>query len=453
MFHHLKASFRGDGFRARAMRSSAIVVFGFGTSNVLRLASNLLLTRLLFPEAFGLMSLVYVFVTGLHLFSDVGLNLSIVQNKRGDDPSFLNTVWSIQILRGALLWLGACLLAYPVSLVYAEPRLAMLLPVVGFTACIQGFTTTNAGLADRNLQIGTRVMTDLVSQVATLVVTMLGAWLTGSVWSLVAGAVFGAFLKVFLQNNLLKGPKNSWHLDPALVGEILHFGKYIFLGSVAGFLINQGDRAILGGFVSLTDLGIFTVGLMFALVPSELARSMGGQIILPLFSKFPPSAGPDNRSKIFRARRLVNLSMVCASGFLSLVSIPMVDFLYDSRYHDAGPILALLGFTVTAQIATANYDGSYLGAGDSRQHFRLVLIQAVVQVAVSLLLISHFGILGAIFTLCVSELFLYPFKARAAYRYQSWDPKTDLLALAIGWGCAALGIWMWHADIMSFVMA
>lgn len=82
----LKDFLTGDGTRARALRSSAILVFGFGSSNILRLASNLVLARLLFPEAFGLMSLVYVFLIGLAMFSDLGLNLSIIQNKRGEEP-------------------------------------------------------------------------------------------------------------------------------------------------------------------------------------------------------------------------------------------------------------------------------------------------------------------------------------------------------------------------------
>ena len=54
----LNAKFSGDGLGARIMRSAALTVFGFGASQALRLASNLILTRLLFPEAFGVMVLV-----------------------------------------------------------------------------------------------------------------------------------------------------------------------------------------------------------------------------------------------------------------------------------------------------------------------------------------------------------------------------------------------------------
>ncbi|MBN8842307.1 MAG: oligosaccharide flippase family protein [Sphingomonadales bacterium] len=440
---------KGDGTRARALRSSAILVFGFGSSNVLRLASNLVLARLLFPEAFGLMSLVYVFLTGLAMFSDLGLNLSIIQNKRGEEPEFLNTAWTLQIIRGVILWLCACALAYPAALIYGEPQLALLLPVVGLTAIIQGFTTTKIALANRNLQIGVQVSTDLASQVVTLIVTAVMAWFTGSVWSLVVGSLVGAVLKVVAQHLTLKGPPNRWHWDRELAWDMIHFGKYIFLSSIAGFLINQSDRAILGGYISLTDLGIFMVGFMFATVPVELARAAGSQIVFPLFSKFPPAQSADNRAKVLKARRLILLATVALSGLLSLVSVPMVELLYDERYHKAGPILALLGFTVTAQIATSNYDGSYLGSGDSKQHFYLISAQAAVQVVTSFLLISRFGILGAIFAVGLTMLLAYPLRARVVHKYGAWDPKADLATLALGWGCALLSLWIWWAQVAT----
>ncbi|MBC7180880.1 MAG: polysaccharide biosynthesis protein, partial [Roseovarius sp.] len=58
----VRAIFTGDGLLARALRSSALTVAGFGGAQVLRLASNLILARLLFPEAFGLMAIVSVII-------------------------------------------------------------------------------------------------------------------------------------------------------------------------------------------------------------------------------------------------------------------------------------------------------------------------------------------------------------------------------------------------------
>jgi hypothetical protein len=78
--------FQGDALRARALRGSALTMLKFGGQNALRLGSNLILTRLLFPEAFGLMALVQVFLTGLQMFSDLGIHASVIRSARGEDP-------------------------------------------------------------------------------------------------------------------------------------------------------------------------------------------------------------------------------------------------------------------------------------------------------------------------------------------------------------------------------
>jgi O-antigen/teichoic acid export membrane protein len=74
-----------------AIKEAFWTIVGYGGSLVLRFASSLILTRLLFPELFGLMGIVNIFIIGLQLFSDVGIGLNIVQNKRGDEPEFYNT--------------------------------------------------------------------------------------------------------------------------------------------------------------------------------------------------------------------------------------------------------------------------------------------------------------------------------------------------------------------------
>ena len=64
----------------------------------------MILTRLLVREVYALMDVTMVFLQGLHMFADVGIGTSIVQSKRGDDRDFLNTAWTVQVLRGLVLW-------------------------------------------------------------------------------------------------------------------------------------------------------------------------------------------------------------------------------------------------------------------------------------------------------------------------------------------------------------
>jgi len=69
------------------------------------------MTRLLIPDMFGIMAIATMVPVILTLLSDVGLHQNIVQSRRGDDPAFLDTVWSVQIVRGFVLWAIALLVS------------------------------------------------------------------------------------------------------------------------------------------------------------------------------------------------------------------------------------------------------------------------------------------------------------------------------------------------------
>src|SRR4030067_3228097 len=107
--------------RQRVLQSGSWTLLGYGVNQALRLGGNLILTRLLFPEAFGMMAIIQAVAFGAHMLTDVGVGPSIVQNARGNEPAFLNTVWTVQIVRSVLVWVGLCALAFPLARFYGEP--------------------------------------------------------------------------------------------------------------------------------------------------------------------------------------------------------------------------------------------------------------------------------------------------------------------------------------------
>ena len=121
---------------------------------MLRLGSNLILTRLLVPEMFGLMTLLYVFITALHLFSEVGIGTSVIQNKRGQERDFLNTAWTLQVCRDVILWFCTLLLAWPIAQLYQQPKFLWLMPVVGLGTVISAFNSTSVFTLNRNMAFG-----------------------------------------------------------------------------------------------------------------------------------------------------------------------------------------------------------------------------------------------------------------------------------------------------------
>src|SRR5262245_66533122 len=93
--------------KKRVLKAGTWSLVGYGLSQAIRFGSNLLMTRLLVPEMFGVMAIATMLMIGLAMFSDAGLKQNVIQSNRGNDPAFLNTAWMIQILRGVLLWFFA----------------------------------------------------------------------------------------------------------------------------------------------------------------------------------------------------------------------------------------------------------------------------------------------------------------------------------------------------------
>src|SRR3990172_5242168 len=101
---------------------------GQAGAQILRLAGNLVLARLLFPEAFGLIALASLVFLVIDQISNLGIPAAIMRLERGEEPAFLDTAWTIQILRGLALWGMPTGLAPALARFYGEPELASILP-------------------------------------------------------------------------------------------------------------------------------------------------------------------------------------------------------------------------------------------------------------------------------------------------------------------------------------
>src|SRR5665213_4512871 len=93
----------------------------FSVGQMLRLVTNIILARLLAPELFGIMQIVYSFRTGIELITDVGISQNIIHNKNANDPDFYNTAWSLQLIRSIVLWIVFCIISVPVARFYDSP--------------------------------------------------------------------------------------------------------------------------------------------------------------------------------------------------------------------------------------------------------------------------------------------------------------------------------------------
>ncbi|HBM64362.1 TPA: oligosaccharide flippase family protein [Pseudomonas putida] len=343
--------------RKRALRAGSWNLVSQVASQVMRLGGNLIMARLLLPEMFGVMVIATTVSILLHLLSDVGLRQNIIQSHRGDDPDFLNTAWTVQIIRGFLLfaltlllalgaWLAQLAELWPADSTYAAPVLPMVLAVTGLSAAIWGFQSTKIDVAVRTFQQKRVVLVDLASQVAGLVVMLVLGLLTHSIWALVLSGLVSAVVWTVLGHTALEGPNNHLRWDRSALTELIVFGRWILLSSMVGVLAMYGDRMWFGASMSAAQLGVYSIAVLILGAVQTALMKIVGAVALPAFSE---AARADDKPRLkalyFRFRLLVDLLVLFICGGFLTASPLLIGWMYDDRYREAGPMLAILSLS------------------------------------------------------------------------------------------------------------
>lgn len=417
--------------KQRVLRGSIWTLFGHGTSQILRLGGNLVLTRLLFPEAFGLMTLVQAFMFGLEMFSDVGVAPSIIQNKRGNDPAFLNTAWTIQVIRGFTLWICACLIAWPAAQFYSEPMIVQLLPVAGVTSLIGGLNSTKLATSNRRLVLGRLTLVELGSYALGLTVMIVWAWMYRSVWALVGGGIVGSLAHMILSHIILEGEQNHFHWDKEAFRELQRFGRWIFCGTALAFLSLQGDRLILGYLLDVRFLGVYTIALTLSLVASEVIRQAASRVLFPSYAELVRER-PERLYLTLRKSRLILLALSWSTSLIFIAfGEQLISFLYDNRYAEAGWMLRILSVGALGSVLGLSYDGILLAKGKTFAAAALLAIQVSIQIAAMFLGAHWGGQYGVIVGLASVSWVMYPVEAICMARLRLWQPEVDLPFIAL----------------------
>jgi O-antigen/teichoic acid export membrane protein len=414
-----------------AIRGAVWTIASYGMSMLLRLGSNLILTRLLLPEVYGLIALVYVFITALHLFSDVGLGPSIIQNKRGDDPDFLNTAWTMQVIRGICLWVFCLLIASPAAKFYEEPRLLLLIPVVGLNTIISGFNSTALFTLNRQVAIKKLAVYELGGQITSIVVTIVWAYFKPTVWAMVAGGFASALVQMVWSHRLVAEQPNRFAWERDAVKSIFSFGKWIFLSTALYFFVSQSDRLILGKLISLEMLGIYGIAFTLADIPRQIILALSNKVIFPSIAKLTDLPRETFRAKILKSRKHLLVSLALGLSLLIGFGDRLIFTLYKSNYHEAGwmvPIIAL-GIWHTGLYATTS--PALLALGKSQYNPPGFLL-AFLTIAIGLpLVFSQAGIVGAMFVIAFYDLPIYGVNMYGLWREGLFCMGQDIVATAL----------------------
>lgn len=434
--------------RQRVFRAGGWSFAGYGLSQAIRLGGNLVMTRLLAPEMFGLIAIATMVTVILGMLSDLGLQQNIVQSRRGDDPVFLDTAWVVQIVRGGVLWLIALLLSaalyvanlrglFPSQSVYAAPELPLVIAVSAFAAVLAGFASTKIASAYRQFNQQRVIQIEVISQITALAAMIVLGFATRSIWALVTGGLVATLTATLLSHFWINGIPNRFRTEKPALRELIGFGKWIFVSSAVGILAINGDRILLGGYVDAHTLGLYAIAILIAGSIEGLLSRLFATVSLPALSEVARNNPAGLRDVYYKLRIPGDLLLLFLCGALFAAGRLAIDLLYDARYAGAGAMLQILALSLfTARFGVAHQ--IYLAVGIPRY---LAIINSVRFAALFTLVpvLYHFaGLEAAIWGIALHGLATLPFifYFNAKLGLNDWRRECMVLfALPVGLLC------------------
>jgi O-antigen/teichoic acid export membrane protein len=332
------------------------------------------------------MAVVGVFQAAVRMSTDFGVGQSVIRSRSGDDPSFLQTAWTFNIVKSVAMYLAVLLVAGALLLaqgswelgdtIYADPLLPALLIVSSLSILISGLGSMNTALSERKLRVGRMTTIGLSSRVVGLCVMIVSAWLNPSVWALVHGNLAAVALSSLLSHIALPGPRMRLAWVPEHVREIWGFGKWLVGSSIATFASNNGDRLILAAFLAPLEFSLYAIARIWIDTGISMVRRASRPVSYAAFGEVSRER-PEALWRAFKKVRLVQ-NAACVAAFLAfLLGGPvMIHFLYTAEYAPVGPLMAILAPLVLFNIYQP-IGALLLSSGNSRNAAFVSTVRAV----------------------------------------------------------------------------
>ncbi len=314
--------------------SSAVLLFVRKIwGNVINLIVMAFLARILSKEDFGLLAISSVLLSIINSLATSGISEYIISYKGEFEKEVINATFWLNLLLtfGVVL---VCVTAGPFwAEFYENEKIFNLILLLLVSFVFHMTSTIPRSLLRKDLDYKTIVLYSTVSMTSISIGKLVAAFLGMGVYSLaLPQAIVSPLLMIafFL--------KADW--KPMLKLGIIYFKDiFRFSGNVVGArvltrIVNEGDNLIVGKFVGLEGLGVYTLAFNLANLVTTNVVFIANDIFLPLYSKVKDDA--ERLRDIYK--RMINvLASISFPAITTLVIVaePIVSLIYGEKWFEA----------------------------------------------------------------------------------------------------------------------
>ncbi|WP_312066005.1 lipopolysaccharide biosynthesis protein [Leuconostoc lactis] len=378
--------------------------FGTYSNFIVQLIVNMILSRLLTPEDYGVVAIMQVFIIFFQLMVESGMGPAIIQNKelsKKDINIIFNYSFVLAIGMAILFGFFGQFLSYA----YGDDIYIKLTWVQAISVFFSGLNVVPTAVLLKQLKFKVVNLNSIISNVCSAVTGISLSLLGFGVYALIYSVIISTMVNLIL--NFLNSKisfSDTWNIRP--MKKIFNFSKNQFGFNFINYFSRNSDNILIGKFIGASALANYNKAYQLLMLPNQMFLSVINPVLQPVLAEYQDDV-VYIRNFYFKIIKILAIISMPLSIFLSLSSEQIIMIMFGSQWNNAIVPFSYLALTVWCQMTVSTTGAIFQARNQTKILFFTGLVSAIS--LVSFILIGIFmGSIDSI-AICLSIGFILVF--------------------------------------------
>lgn len=276
--------------RQRTVTSLLWQSMGVGGQRVVQLAAPIALARLIPRDEIGLFGLVLAGIGAVEALTKFMGEETTIWSKRGAESRYLDTVFTVHLLRGLVITAVLCALATPLSQFFATPAtearywLPGLFLMLAGNGLVEGLTSPARALKLKGMAFRRVAIGDFCSVLVGTSLTIVLAYMWRDVWAMLVGHLATTAMRMVI-SYIVAPYRPRLHIDRSVFRELFQYGRGAAGAPFLLLMIFTAPAFVLAKAISIGAVAIYDLAGKLAKLPEDIFLRVLGPVAIPAYAQ------------------------------------------------------------------------------------------------------------------------------------------------------------------------
>lgn len=349
--------------------------------------TNMILARLLVPEAFGVVATITMIISFADMLTDSGFQKYLVQHEFKDENEMNDSAdvafWT-NFAISIVLWGIISLFRTELAVLVGNPGLGYVISIACFQLPLTSFSSIQMALYRRDLDFKPLFFVRILAVCVPFVVTIPLALFGLGYWSIIIGSIVMQVISSIVLTVQSKW-KPKLYYSKKLFLEMFSFSIWSLIEAIAIWLTTWVDSFIIGTALNQYYLGLYKTSTTLV---NSLMALIGSAIIPILFSSLSRLQDDDYKFNyvFFKFQRIFSVLVFPLGVGIYLYRDLTTQILLGSQWNEASDVVGVWGLTSAILIVLGNFSSEvYRAKGRPKLSFFAQILHLSILVPVCII--------------------------------------------------------------------